>query len=75
MIAVVDLQAKAVWGIGKSTSEAMQEAQYWISKKPNLKVGKLEYAQLSEDADLNADGETLFQWVLNGEVSVQYGLF
>ena len=62
MIAVVDLHAKAVWGIGTTAAEAMRDAKYQMSRKPNLKVGKLDYAQLSDDADLDADGETLFQY-------------
>lgn len=75
MIAVVDLLAKAVWGIGNNPQEAMKDAQRWIAMKPNLQVGKLEYARLSEDADLGTDGETLFQWVLNGDAPVQDSLF
>lgn len=76
MIAVIERDKLAVWGIGETASLAMQDAKKWVAKKPNLSVGRLEYATLSADADLRSDGETLWQWVVLPEQSpVQDSLF
>ena len=63
MKAVVEHSARAVWGVGNTTTEAMDDAQRWIREKPHFCVGKLEFAELSPGANLKTDGETLYQWV------------
>ena len=63
MLAIVEHQHKAVWGIGHTSSEAWQDAKRWIEAKPNIRVGALEVCELAPGADLRADGHTLYQWV------------
>ena len=76
MIAVIERAFQVVWGIGETSALAMQDAKKWVTRKPHIAVGRLEYATLSADADLGSDGETLWQWVVLLEQSpVQDQLF
>lgn len=78
MIAVIERSRRVVWGFGRTAPEAMKDAQGyvtdWKRHHPACDVENLEYAQLSPDADLGADGETLWQWVQES-APVQDGLF
>lgn len=74
MIAAIEREHHVVWGIGTTAEEALNAASRCMKTKPKFKVGKLELATLSPDADLGADGETLWQWV-QGSAPVQDGLF
>lgn len=76
MIAVIEREKQAVWGIGGTAAMAMQDAKKQIAAKPHFNVGKLEYAHLADSADLGADGETLWQWVeIQDQSPVQDSLF
>ncbi|NPU91433.1 MAG: hypothetical protein HPY82_05920 [Gammaproteobacteria bacterium] len=74
MIAAIEREHQVVWGIGRTASAAINDANRCMKTKPQFKVGKLELATLSPDADLGADGETLWQWVQDS-APVQDGLF
>lgn len=69
MIAVIEPKHSAVWGFGKTESEARKHAAdciaRWKNKNPGGDIGRLELATLSDQADLRQDGETLWQWVMN----------
>ena len=81
MIAVIEPAHKVVWGFGSTEQLAMTHAQTEIAAKPHFKVGDLQYAHLSLDADLDCDGKVLWQWVITNEVVApaaplqQMGLF
>lgn len=85
MIAVIERTHKVVWGYGRSSAEAMQDAQKQIAiwKQAMAKdgkpahVGTLEYAQLNApDSELGSGGDWLYQWVILPESApVQEGLF
>jgi flagellar basal body rod protein FlgG len=70
MIAVIERQHQVVWGIGETTNGAMIDAQRWITMK-RQQVGKLEFAQLDSKADLDCDGEVLWQWVKQSDTPIQ----
>lgn len=74
MIAAIEREHRVVWGIGRTAAEALNDASRVMKAKPKFKVSKLELATLSPDADLGADGETLWQWV-QGSAPIQDGLF
>ena len=74
MIAVIEREHQVVWGIGRTAADALNDAERVMKSKPKFNVGKLELATLSPDADLGADGETLWQWV-QGSAPIQDGLF
>ena len=83
MIAVIERKHKVVWGYGKTTAEAMRDAEQWIASwklamtergKPCV-VGMLEFARLNPAADVTqCDGEGLWQWVVDS-APIQEDLF
>ena len=84
MIAVISTSKRCVWGIGPNVDDAWQDARSEIAgKAPAVKpeLSTLSVANLSSDADLDCDGETMWQWVVldqaapaGGDVQ-QMGLF
>lgn len=67
MIAVISASKRCVWGIGSNVDDAWQDARREIgikalSVKPELST--LSVANLSSDANLDCDGETMWQWVV-----------
>lgn len=74
MLAAVEHSRRAVWGVGRTATAALADARHWMQIKSRIKVGTLEIAELSADADLTKDGETLYQWVKQ-EKPVQDALF
>ena len=71
MIAVIERQHKAVWGFGHTAEEAMAHAMKSISEKPWFTVNGLEYAHLAPEAELDCDGEVLWQWVIQPQAVKQ----
>ncbi|OFE11426.1 hypothetical protein PHACT_12785 [Pseudohongiella acticola] len=84
MIVVIDAKENCVWGLGKTEDEAWADSREEIAGKiPVVRpdISALTTAQLSPDADLDADGESMWQWVVqdtapaNSEAVKQMGLF
>lgn len=78
MICIIEPEYHAVWGRGRTIDEAWSDARKQIdwhkSWNKNCVIGKLEVARLREDANLDTDGETMYQWVERSE-PVQESLF
>lgn len=72
MICVIEREQKCVWGFGPTPAIAMNFAQCsvagWRSVRQSrglpAQVGELEYARLSDDADLTQGGAELWDWVV-----------
>jgi hypothetical protein len=82
MIAVIEAKHKAVWGFGQTPEEAMANAKHWIEfASPAIRpaAADLSYAHLAPDADLDCDGQVLWQWVIQSKSAdtgtVQHTLF
>ena len=67
MICIIEPREKTVWGVGKTTAEAWEEAYRQIEdfKKdnPDFKLSSLEVAKLRKGARLDSGGLELWAWV------------
>ncbi|ALO46613.1 hypothetical protein [Pseudohongiella spirulinae] len=84
MMAVIEVKHKCVWGIGETIEAAKADAYFVIRGKAEHNrpaESDLSYAHLSPNADLDTDGLTMWQWVIQdsaavgNSVSGQMGLF
>lgn len=77
MIAAVDHSTRAVWGIGRSPGEAMQDALREIAGKPLFAdaAKRLELAALRPGAPIESDGETLYPYCVPDTAPQQAELF
>lgn len=63
--AVVDHKQQAVWGFGDTKEAAMAHfREVARQKKPCVRPENLEFARLSDDADLDDDGEVLYRSII-----------
>lgn len=79
MICVIDRAEKVVWGVGPTAAMAMAHAHKEASEKSfAVDTSEFEIAQLSDSADLNGCGHSLWQHVEvkpEGNAPLQQGLF
>ena len=79
MICVIDKAEKVVWGVGPTAATAMTKAHEEAKKKSfNVDTSAFEVAELSDQANLDDCGYSLFEYVENkGESNapLQQGLF
>lgn len=63
--AAVDHKQQAVWGFGETKEAAMAHVREVLKdKKPGVAPLNLEFARLSDDADLDDDGEVLYRSII-----------
>lgn len=67
MICIIEPKEKTVWGVGKTSAEAWEDAYRQIEdfKKDNqdFKLSSLEVAKLRKGARLDSAGLELWAWV------------
>lgn len=78
MIAAINTLHRVVWGIGHTPAEARADAYKELATKSQALqdegIEPLEFAELKSDADLEADGESMYHDIKPITESVQMGL-